>query len=212
LYAISKVFNENGFVDWILKLIRHIIFAIPVIMLSFGFLGIFNVFSYMDELGTIKDINITSNSGRLLTTDSRTGIYVDALDNLNNRGDWIFGSSAVVIYKTHLAETDSDWVAGRLGGSESGFLGLLTFGGLIYATLFSLLCLRASFLALYKSNSIFIKIVGLFVAFRWLITFIESPLIFNFTWITLFIALGMVLSSEFRMMTDKDISNYIAKL
>ena len=194
------------------RLVRHSLLIFPIIFLVLGGLGHFNVFKYIEEEGTGDKVVVVGKSGRNLTTDSRTSIYDDLVNNLNDKNDWIFGSSAVVIYKTNLADALEGYDDGRLGGSESGFVGLLTFGGLVYVVLFFLLCYRSSYLAIYQSNNNLIKMIGVFIAFRWFYSFVESPLQLNFNWITIFVSIGMALGTEIRQMTNQQISKFLYEI
>lgn len=196
----------------ILKLIRIWLLVLPIILLALGVSGVFNPFSYLEGNTILGSVAVSEESGRYLGTDSRTGIYEDAFNNLMENNDWLFGSSAVVIYKTQLANALSGYDYGRLGGSESGFLGLLTFGGILYVLLFFLLCHHSSKLAVQESNNIAIELVGIYVAFRWLFSFIELPLMLSFSWVVLFVAMGMAFSDEFRSMSDIEFADYFRKL
>jgi len=211
-YVIASRLLNTSISSRILMVFRYILLFLPILLFVLGAVDVFNVFKFIDTKGSSKEIIISSESGRILTTDSRTGIYEDALKNLRKKNDWIFGSSATVIYTTHLAESNADWDKGRLGGSESGFLGFLTFGGVVYASLFFSLCYLSSFFAVHRSNSIAIQLIGIFISFRWLYSFIENTLVFNFTWITLFLAIGIAFSPSFRSMTDAQITNFFKKL
>lgn len=191
---------------------RKVLLFGPLILLMLGALGLFNVFKYVDDQGGAKAVVIATESGRLLSTDSRTGIYQDAIDNLQENNAWVFGTGATAMYRTHLAFSNSDYDAGRLGGSESGFLALLMFGGVIYVALLFALCFYSSYLAVYCSNNVLIKFVGLFVAFRWFFLFIESPLSLNFTWITFFVSIGMAFNPILRSASDSQINYFLKRL
>lgn len=184
----------------------------PIVLLILGVLGLFNIFKYIDEQGSSKEVIISTESGRVLSVDSRTGIYEDALNNLQSRNDWLFGSGATVMYETQLALNNPDYDAGRLGGSESGFLALLTFGGLTYVALMFAICVYSSYFAISQSNNILLKFLGVFIAFRWLFLFIETPLNLNFTWVTFFLAIGMAFNPQLRSASDIQIKNYLRNI
>ncbi len=198
-------------VRYILPLLRQTFLYAPMILLMLGFFGVFNVFQSFEQSSELVIIE-SSESGRMIGTDSRTLIYKDALNNLENQNSWLWGSSATVLYTTSLAETNEGYDDGRLGGSESGFIGYLTFGGIIYAGLMFLLCLKSSYLALYKSNNLLMKILGIYISFRWLFLFIENPLELNFYWVSFFWTIGMAFSSNFRGMSNVEIKEYFFNL
>lgn len=211
-FTFAKKTRIKWLINYLIRGFRHVFIFLPLALVLLGGLGVFNLYEFVDRKGSKNEIVISSKSGRILTTDSRTGIYEDAFNNLQKNNDWIFGSSAAVVYKTHLATGNADYSNGRLGGSESGFLAFLTFGGLVYVTLFFLVCYLSSYLAVYKSNNLAIKVVGVFIAFRWLFSFIENTLLLNFTWVTFFFAIGMAFSPYFRSMTDKQIGLFFRNL
>lgn len=192
--------------------IKNIFLYLPLVLLALGLSGVFNIFEVLESGQRFQVIELSGGAGRYLTTDSRTGIYMDAFNNLSENNSWLFGSSATVMYATQLISIGLEYEAGRLGGSESGFLGMLTFGGVIYASLFFSLCYQSSKIAMQNSNNTLIKLVGLFVAYKWFFSFIELPLIMNFSWVVLFIAMGMTFNRHLCSMTDAEIFEYFRKL
>lgn len=209
-FFVRKIGNELS--AFFLNMARKLLLIGPLVLLILGALGVFNVFQYTDEEGSAGGVVVSTESGKLLSTDSRTGIYEDALNNLVKNNGWVFGTGVTVMYETHLAESNSDYNQGRLGGSESGFLALLTFGGIPYVVLMFALCFSSSQLAINNSNNSLIKLVGVFVAFRWLYLFIESPVSLNFTWVTLFLAIGMALNPVLRSASDLQMKNYFKRI
>lgn len=183
---------------------RRLFLLLPLLLILFAWGGDFNPFQ--DIASTESDkITAVDTSGRLIITDSRSSIYSDAYNYLTSQaiqGGWLWGGSAVVMPETSLRYSNDGYERGRLGGNESGFLTLLIFGGVIYVLLFFLICFVSSSLAIYRSNNLLAKSIGVFIAIRWAMTFIESPLELNFLWITHFMAIGLALSSEFRSLSD----------
>jgi hypothetical protein len=212
LYIILKDNITSAVFKKILTLIKSFLLFLPILLLLLGAMGIFNVFEYFEGNAKVKVIALSDESGRYLVTDSRTGIYEDAFNNLQEKNDWLFGSSATVMIATQLVLSNQDYESGRIGGSESGFLGLLTFGGIVYASLFFFLCYQSAKLAIMKSNNTIIKLIGVFVAYKWFFSFIELPLMMNFSWIVLFLAMGMTFNRELREMSDKEITEYFGRL
>ncbi|MBC7490647.1 MAG: hypothetical protein H7240_12445 [Glaciimonas sp.] len=212
LYIFSRGAISKKIFSYTLRFLRTVLLFLPILLLLLGVLGVFNPFKYLENNDKAKAIELSAESGRNLSTDSRTVIYEDAFNNLNNSNDWIFGSSATVLYATQLSDSLEGYDLGRLGGSESGFIGVLTFGGIIYAVIFFLLCYHSSRLAILKSENTVIKLVGLYVAYKWFFSFIEFPLGFNFSWIVLFLAMGITFNSKLRLMSNKQIAEYFGQL
>jgi hypothetical protein len=188
---------------------KNIFLYIPILLLILGGFGIFNVFEATGEKDDFVLVR-TADGGVVGTVDSRTTIYQDAIKNLNDNEAWFIGTSATHKYNTGLADALEGYDGGRLGGSESSFLGLLTFGGIFYVAIAFIIFYRVSSLAINNSNSFLLKTIGVYLSFKWFFMFIESPFNFNIYWITTFMLIGLVFGSEARKMTDKEIKNYIS--
>lgn len=70
----------------------------------------------------------------------------------------------------------------------------------------------SSYLAIYKSNNYFIKVIGLFVAFRWAYSFVEDFASIGIQTIMLHIFIAICLSSTFRNMTDIEFKTWVRDL
>ena len=68
---------------------------------------------------------------------------------------------------------------------------------------------RSSYLALYRSNSYFIKLIGVFIAFHWAYGWVEDATKFAILNISLWSAISMGLSSQFRAMSDKEFLKWL---
>ena len=184
--------------------------VVPLIFLALGASGTFNVFEKMEESADI--VVLDAGDGRKNNVDSRSVIYADAYNSLNNNGSWIFGNSATYRYETGLALTLEDYTEGRLSPSESFFLGHLMFGGVVYIIIFLLLIIAVVYYGIKKSNSILSQMLALSVAFKWFFSFIESPMDFNIYWVLSFMTFGVVLSKEFRSLDDEQIKYSFGKI
>jgi len=189
------------------KTLRKLLQYIPIVLFLLGILGIVNIFQYLENefiynySTGISEINIT--------TDSRTSIYLDAIDNLNENNAWIWGTGVTNIYKTRISEGFEGYDKGRMGASESGFLNLISFGGFIYVIIFFLIILKSSYLAIYRSNNKISKLLGIFVSFAWFFIFIEIPIGFKMVWYIFFISIGICLNPNFRGLNDAKIKLYL---
>lgn len=186
---------------------KNILFFLPIFLLLLGALGIFNIFKAAEEKGDAFEYS--GGSVNVSTVDSRTTIYEDALRNLSSNNHWLFGSSATALYETGLAESLEGYEYGRLGGSESAFVAVLTFGGIIYALLMFTIFYKSANLAVDNSRSIFFKIFGVYISYRWLFSFVENPLDFSMYWIFMFILLGAATNETLRSMNDDQLRTYL---
>ena len=194
-----------------LGLARRILLLAPLVLVVAGGLFDFNIFRAAAELTDPAKGSETS-SGRAVTVDSRSSIYSDLLLTMATPADWIIGVGAGTRHETELADTLEGYESGRIGGSESGLIGFLKFGGLLYAGVIFFIFSRASYLALYRSNNYACKILALYIAVRWAYLFIENPVELNLYWASTFWAVGIALSASFRQMDDADLKEYFSSV
>lgn len=185
-----------------------ILIIAPLILLYLGLSGKFNIFQAMN----VVDYQL-NNDSRSLFVDSRTSIYEDVFDGLKEKNAYIWGLGYQGRVSTSLAYTDyvSDDVFryGRLG-SESGMLNYFQFGGVLGFIFYSLLLIVSSFKATFKSNNDFMKLLGLFVAFKFLYSFIEDRIMFDAHAFYIFLWVGMCFNKKFREMTNEQMKSYLA--
>ena len=89
---------------------------------------------------------------------------------------------------------------------------IFTWLGLVGVILYSLIYLKSSYLAVYKSNNIYIKILGVFIAFRWAYGWVEDFNRFDIMNISLWMMIAMGFSEQFRDMTDRDFKIWIRSI
>ena len=97
-------------------------------------------------------------------------------------------------------------------GTESGMLNYIQYGGLIGFILYGLLLVVASYKATFLSNNNFMISLGLFVAFKFLYSFIEDQIMFNAHSFYIFFWVGMCYNKTFRDMTSEQIKEYLNKI
>jgi hypothetical protein len=68
---------------------------------------------------------------------------------------------------------------------------------------------KASYLAIYKSGNVYIKIVGLYISFRWLYTWVEDFTNFDLNYIFLWILISMCYSASFRNMSEQEFKTWV---
>lgn len=193
---------QNPLADHIIRFARILLLTLPLVLLALGWGDIFNIFTFIEGGEGAVEL---SSSIEVRTVDSRTPIYQDAYYHLLKSGDWLFGSSPVVQFETNLAYFDEDYKDGRVGGSESSFLATVTYGGITYIAIIAALFWRVTSLAVYRSKSSTVKILGVYLAFRWLMMFVENPIDMSVYWVYTFLLFGFILSPTIREMTDSEL-------
>lgn len=221
-YAASLVFMLSWFALK-RKFFRSIVFSIiivtPIVLLYLGLSGNFNLFEYMNdkydyEMTFINDEGKEEQT-RSLFVDSRTGIYLDVLEGLKEHDAYVYGLGAQGRTSTSLADvSEENYQTYRLGrlGSEAGMLNYAQWGGLLGSVFYGLLMIVAAFKATFKSNNGFMQLLGLFVAFKFLYSFLEDKIQFDAHAFYIFLWVGMCYNKTFRCMTDQQMKLYLRRV
>lgn len=200
----------------IINLSRLLLLCLPFVFFFLAVSGIFNIFKMEDYFGE-KNTQTTSRTGEIseqsLTADSRTLLYVEVLESAlrNDYVIWgrtpargndssLFGEFIKLSLNTEKMERFEN---------EVSILNIFTWLGLVGVVLYFLIFIRATYLAINKSNSIFMKLIGLNIAFRWAYGWVEDFSNFDLSNIFLWIMIGMCFSESFRKMTDKEIRMWV---
>lgn len=223
MIACAIAFKYRRFVsDKLLKIVHHLFFFVPLILLLLGFLGNFNFFKYLQDDndgrhteqikkadGSVKEVDVFG--------DTRTFIYTEVLDSSVKHGYVLWGRTPARGNDDYFFESlFNDGKGNQLRKNERhvnevGFLNVYTWIGLIGIILYSLLYLKASLLALRHSNNSYIKFLGVFVAFRWALGWIEDINLFFIQSIILWMLIAMCMSEKFRKMSDADFRMWFLK-
>lgn len=215
LYYFRKIFSVK-----ILNVSRLLMLFMPFVFFYLGVSGIFNVFKMDEYIG--GEYNIKSNSKtdpfeeESLTEDTRTFLYVEVLESAL-KNDYVF------LGRTPARGNDStsfgDYLKFSLNtgkqerfGNEVSILNIFTWLGLVGVVLYFLIFFRATYLAIKQSNNIFIKLIGLNIAFRWAYGWVEDFSNFDLSNIFLWIMIGMCFSESFRKMTDFEFKIWLHKI
>lgn len=193
-----------------------ILMGSPIILLFLGVTGVFNVFKidkYIDGKYEIVKIENGEYSQISLKDDTRTGIYMEVLQSAVN-------NDYIILGRTPARGNDSMSFGGTLAeelhtgkrerfSNEASILNIFTWTGLVGVILYFLVFLKASYLAVNKSNNIYAKIMGLYVAFRWVFAWIEDFSRFDLFYCSLWLSIGICFSSTFRGMTNGEVKIWI---
>lgn len=216
----SLLYLKRRFVSQaLLKWMHWIFYILPLTLLFLGLTGRFNVLEdvFSDESIVVTKID---RDGKVvkedLSSDTRTFIYIEVISSaIKHDYVWagrtpargndsaFFGTFNAEELKTGLYERHSN---------EAGLPSLFTWLGLIGLILISLIYLRSSYLALYHSNNIYIKILGCFVAFRWSYGWIEDMYGFTPMILGLYMIMAMCMSKTFRRMNDFEMKGWLLGL
>jgi hypothetical protein len=208
----SYYFGHKRWMMKIMKASRIVFLCSPVFFLAIGGLGVYNIFLIGDDLPNYS-LDFGKDGKQELLVDSRTAIYVDVFNELAKKDSFIFGLGASGKTETSLVDLASGNYAevykeGRRA-TESGMLNYIQWGGILGALFYFLLLWKASYLALYKSNNWFCVMLGLWVAFKGLFSFIEDRLSFSVGSVFIFFAIAICMNKNIRSMTHSKMKHFL---
>lgn len=201
-----------GFPFLKIKFFRKCIFyigaLIPIVLLYLFITNKFNVFEYMGEE---YSVSIDENT-RKLTVDSRTGIYKDVTEAIFKSNEWYvpyigLGGNGKV-KSIHNGEASAGFENLR-SGQEAGMLNYIQYGGIWGIIAYGLFLLTASYKALFKSRNNFMIMMGAFLLFKFIYSFIQDTIEANAHTYYHFLWIGMCFNTKLRMMTNKQIKEWI---
>ena len=201
-----------GFPLFKIKFLRKCLFytgaLLPIVLLFLFITNKFNVFEYMGEE---YSVSIDENT-RKLTVDSRTGIYKDVTEAIFKSNEWYvpyigLGGNGKV-KSIHNGEASVGFENLR-SGQEAGMLNYIQYGGIWGIIAYGLFLLTASYKALFKSRNNFMIMMGAFLLFKFIYSFIQDTIEANAHTYYHFLWIGMCFNKKLRMMTNKQIKEWI---
>ncbi len=196
-------------------IISHCILLTPIILFSLGVTNTFNVFRIEEEFKLNDKYIIKSSDGKEFSalTDTRTFLYIEEIQSAINNNYVIMGRS---IARGYDSPSFGDWAdetmhlsRGERPSCETSILNIFNYFGVIGVILYFFIFYSATYLAIIKSKNIYIKIIGIYVAFRWFFAWIEDFSRFDLNYLFLWIFIGMCYSPVFRNMTNYNFKLWI---
>ena len=183
----------------------------PILFFCLATVGNFNIFKIDEEFQLSEKWGLTTEktaTNDVALEDTRTGLYEEVLSSAIIKDYWLFGHSLARGYYSKWFSKTKDVPVKALQserqGCESSVLNVFTYMGVVGVILYMAIFVYSSYLGICQSNNVYIPILGVFVAFRWLFGWIEDLASFNFTYIILWIMIAMCISPYFRGMTNKE--------
>ncbi len=197
----------------IMESARKLLIILPILLFSLAIADVFNIYKMDDyihsESSTTKQNEFGESVDEDLKADTRTFIYVEVLETANKYNEWWVGRSPARGYESQWFGDEDDTGRGERRSNEVSILNIFTWSGLIGVVLYCIVFYKASYLAVQHSNNIYIKIVGLFVTFRWLYAWIEDFNVLSLNYMFLWLMIGMCFSKSFRAMTNKEFEYWV---
>jgi hypothetical protein len=200
----------------LLNSIKNVLFVAPLVLFSLAATNHFNIFEFDKYIDSDYSAVSTTAEGNTkeenLLTDSRTFLYKEVIMSAAHYNSWFFGRSpARGNISDAFADADMNNRGERLT-NEVAILNVFNWTGLVGVVLFALIYYRAAYLAINQSNSLFIKVLGLFIMFRWCYAWIEEFTNFDLNFILLWILIGICFSERFRKMNDAEFINWVRQV
>ncbi|CAM4099796.1 O-Antigen ligase [Zobellia roscoffensis] len=200
----------------LLRMIHVGLMALPVVLLMLGLTGVFNVFKLDEYASSLSGVELRDSSGEIeggtLTADTRTGIYIENITSAIKH-DYVWKGHSLARGHESVLFGDVDlYGRGERPSSEVSILNIFTyfgiFGVLVY---FGIFC-TASYKAIMQSRNKYMRVLGIFVAFRWVYAWIEDYNEFNLNTLFLWIMIGMCYSTVFRAMTNREFAIWVRSI
>lgn len=203
----------------ILQTLRILFLATPIVLFVLALTGQFNVFQmdkYVDgeySTSVVQDGSVTEEN---LTADTRTLLYDEVLSSAKNNDYIFFGRTPArgndsELFGAVLADELQTGKRERFS-NEVSILNIFTWTGVIGVVLYFTIFYQASYLAINRSNNMFIRLIGLYVGFRWTYAWVEDFSDFDLSYLFLWLLVGMCFSRAFRAMTDLEMKDWLMEL
>lgn len=201
---------------WLIKLSHALLLLLPIILLITGYLGIFNPFRMDDYIKGDMTREVKDDKGEAyddnLKADTRTFIYTNVSYTMDMYDAWLIGRSPAYGDEGPIgiaSSVDQDTHLRGRYGNEVQIMNIQLWYGIIGCVLYFLMYARASFLAVYRSKSLIMKGVGIYVAFLWMWSFIWEITKFEVFFMMNIVFLGLCISKKYREMTDQDFKCWV---
>jgi len=203
----------------VLRMAHWICYLVPVVLLVLGITGTFNIFEDLaSNKGNYVEYRVVD--GKVvkddLAADTRTFIYQEVITSALKHHYVIWGRTPArgndsMAFGKYTAEELKTGKYER-HANEVCHLNVFTWLGMIGIILYSLIYLRSSYLAVYRSNNIYMKYLGCFIAFRWAYGWVEDGNTFAILSISLWMIIAMGLSTKFRIMNNRQMVIWIRSI
>ena len=190
------------------KKIMNIVFSVlliaPLVFSYLGYKGIFNVFdmqSYMNNSSMSEDDLV----------DTRSFLYILVQEKLEASKSVVGGVGLAVSYWDDFNAESNVNELQKIGrtSTESGLLNVYFWGGIIGTFLYSMIYWMAAYYGIFRSKNNFCKLIGLFIIFRWVISFVDEPNGWVCSNIMLYFFMGICLNKKIRNLDDEFMQRYL---
>lgn len=210
---IGLLFYFSGTIRrFILNVMLFIFFITPLILLILGLTGSFNFFqdSFLQYMqGQFENTGGGESRVVEFSADTRTFLYREVFSSMIYKdSSFVLGEGGGAAYLTDFFDWMTVTSKGRYG-SEVGFLNILMNSGVIGVLAYLSVLVSSTYYGINRSNNKLTKMLSLFLAFQWVLLFIENPVKFDLLNVTIWFSIGICLSKEIRQLDDSQIISYM---
>jgi hypothetical protein len=189
---------------------------IPFIFFILGSLNVFNIFNPQGD-STVEVINKKKSlTGEIeydnLLSDTRTFIYFEVLSTAKEYNTWILGRSPALGYKSDFFGAEDENNRNERNGNEVGILNYFNWLGIVGFLFIFCIYFKAAYLAINYSNNYLSKSAGIYIAYRWVISWIEDYNSFYIGFVFLWLMIGFCFSPIFRKMSDSEMRDWVLNI
>ena len=198
----------------VMEFFRKTLIVAPFLFFTLAVTGTFEIFKMDQYIKGNYVAESVNQQGKIeeenLTADTRTDLYEEVIASALKYDYWLIGRSPARGNETKLFESLEE-ITGRKErlANEVAILNVFTWTGVIGILFFFFVFYRASFLAINRSANIYSKMIGLFIAFRWLYAWVEDYNGFNMNNFVIWMMIGICFSSSFRNMNNAEVGLWI---
>lgn len=198
--------------------ITYSLLILPVVFFILGITNTFNIFNIEQELGLENKFIMKSKKGNEYSalTDTRTFLYVEEIQSAIRNNYTLLGRSIARGYDSMAFGDGIDKAKGIKRGErescETSILNIFNYFGIIGVVIYFLTFAYASLTAIYTSKNIFIPIIAIYIAFRWLFAWIEDFSRFDLNYLFLWILIGVCCSPIYRNMSNREFRIWVKKI
>lgn len=210
--------GSYDFVERYLKYAQILFIILPLVLVTLGITGVFNVFKDLEtnNSGHYSSMRVNSDGDLVeddVAADTRTFIYVDVINSAVNNNYILFGRTPArgndCTYALFADATFDLTHRYERYANEVGMTNIFTWYGLVGLILYCLIFLKATWVGMRQSNNIYVKIIACLVAFHFLWGWIEDYPAFVIHTITNWMMIAICLSESFRSMSDEDFEYWL---
>lgn len=194
--------------------IRHVVWLFIIAPFVLFFLGVTNAFNVFEMDKYINNKSLSEGT----IADTRTMVYAEVLYSAVQNKYIVWGRGIGKGYESLFQErrTSEDNSATTIQSmerqSEVGIHNIFTWGGIVYLVVYTLMWCSVLFYGVYKSRNRYVRVVGFYLAFYYLYSWVENFQSFSIAFISSWFMVALCLSPYFRRMDDNNFKKYILYL